>query len=334
MIPPQVAAELSRANRPMVVQNFIADRPSWLNIRAPSQEEIIPFLQKGETAAISLATELKADLILIDEMHGRRVAAERKIPLTGTIGVLEMAARADLLDIEEAFDRVKRTDFWISPKLLDERLRLFDESATVQPPLVHLEYAKPTVGRARPIAHVFIAFATLVAAMAIGAGSNAINGLVSREYFMAVMGWPAYSRIWLFSVEQGILEGFVCGLIFSVIFTSTIAMVSRGRCTLSTGLKYLLFIMLIDCSFWLIGGTLGVCLAKSSPGFFQQTFIGVPNQPSGMLRYAWVGGSIWGAEPGGLLALTIGLIVFKVKWKRALLTRAAESHVSQPYPYP
>lgn len=41
----------------------------------------------------------------------------------GTIGVLELAATWHLLDLREAFDRVKRTDFWISHKLLDERLQ-------------------------------------------------------------------------------------------------------------------------------------------------------------------------------------------------------------------
>ena len=31
-----------------------------------------------------------------------------------------------LIDLEDAFDRLKRTDFWISHKLLDERLALFE----------------------------------------------------------------------------------------------------------------------------------------------------------------------------------------------------------------
>jgi len=82
-------------------------------------------LHDGETAAINLARELNADLLLIDEVQGRREAAARNIPLTGTIGVLEMAAAANLLDLKEAFERVKRTDFWISPNLLDERLKGF-----------------------------------------------------------------------------------------------------------------------------------------------------------------------------------------------------------------
>jgi predicted nucleic acid-binding protein len=103
----------------------IADQPEWLHVQAPKVQEKIPLLQAGEAAAISLAMELNADLLLIDEMQGRKVAAERRLRLTDTIGVLELAACAKLLDLEEAFERVKRTDFWISPSLLDERLKMF-----------------------------------------------------------------------------------------------------------------------------------------------------------------------------------------------------------------
>jgi predicted nucleic acid-binding protein len=124
-IPPQVAAELSQGNRPKVVQDLIANKPAWLNVQSPSVNEQIPLLQEGEIAAINLAREMKADLLLIDEIEGRKAAAARKIPLTGTIGVLEMAAKANLLDLKEAFEKVKQTDFWISPKLLDERLKIY-----------------------------------------------------------------------------------------------------------------------------------------------------------------------------------------------------------------
>jgi predicted nucleic acid-binding protein len=86
--------------------------------------EPIAGLHAGESAAINLALELKADLLLIDEKDGRRAAAARHIPFTGTVGVLELAASRKLLDLEGAFARLKKTDFWIAPELLDERLKL------------------------------------------------------------------------------------------------------------------------------------------------------------------------------------------------------------------
>ena len=124
IVPPEVWAELHQSNRPHPVHDFIKGNPAWLLVRVPASIEPIPSLHGGELAAIALAQELKADLLLIDELRGRRAAADRRIPFTGTIGVLELAADQGLLDLSEAFARVKNTDFWISHELLDERLRL------------------------------------------------------------------------------------------------------------------------------------------------------------------------------------------------------------------
>jgi predicted nucleic acid-binding protein len=125
VIPPAVLSELHSANRPAAVRNFVAQPPSWLLERAPSKIEPITGLHAGELAAISLALELRADLLLIDDLSGRKAAADRKIPLAGTIGVLELAADQSLLDLRDAFDEIKKTDFWISHELLDQRLGLY-----------------------------------------------------------------------------------------------------------------------------------------------------------------------------------------------------------------
>ncbi len=124
IIPPEVSVELSQPKMPEAVRHLIAAPPDWLIERAPAVIEPIPSLHAGEVAALGLAKELKADLLLIDDVRGRRAAAERRIPFTGTIGVLERAADEGLLDLEEAFARLKETDFWISPRLLDKRLKL------------------------------------------------------------------------------------------------------------------------------------------------------------------------------------------------------------------
>ncbi len=97
-VPPEVSTELRHPNRPQVVREFIASRPAWLVERMPSAIEPIPSLHAGEVAALSLARELKADLLLSDDAQGRRAAADRHIPFTGTIGVLELAADRGLLE--------------------------------------------------------------------------------------------------------------------------------------------------------------------------------------------------------------------------------------------
>lgn len=125
IIPPEVAAELASPKRPRAVQAFIAMPSAWLEIRTPSVVERIPGLDVGECAAISLARELQADRVIIDEAVGRRAAVERNVPVIGTIGVLVAAAQRDLIDLEHAFNKVKQTDFWVSHKFLDEQLARF-----------------------------------------------------------------------------------------------------------------------------------------------------------------------------------------------------------------
>ncbi|MBI4579276.1 MAG: DUF3368 domain-containing protein [Planctomycetes bacterium] len=104
------------------MRDFIGRPPAWLEIREP--EHIVPLveLDPGERAAISLAHELDADFILMDEKAGRRVAAQRKLNVIGSIGVLERAADRGLLDLGEAFARIRTTTFHVSERLLDESL--------------------------------------------------------------------------------------------------------------------------------------------------------------------------------------------------------------------
>jgi predicted nucleic acid-binding protein len=126
-IPPEVASELASPRRPEVVRAFVAAPPPWLRIQSPQFVESIEGLHAGEAAAIALAQELLADRVIIDESLGRRAATERGLRVVGTIGVLEAAAERGFIDLGHAFEEVKKTDFWVSPTFLDERLARFLE---------------------------------------------------------------------------------------------------------------------------------------------------------------------------------------------------------------
>lgn len=125
IIPPEVANELASPKRPAAVQAFIATPPIWLEIRPPTVVEHIPGLDAGEVAAISLARELKADRVIMDEAMGRKAAADRNLQVIGTIGVLIAAAHREFIDLEQAFEKLKQTDFWVSHTFLDGRLAEF-----------------------------------------------------------------------------------------------------------------------------------------------------------------------------------------------------------------
>lgn len=127
VIPPAVAAELRREWRAPVVRDYYSANPPWLVVRVPARVESIAQLHPGEMEAISLTIELRADLLLVDERKAYKEAMARNLPAIGTVRVLELAAEANLLDLADAFERVKQTDFWISHSLLDERLRLHRE---------------------------------------------------------------------------------------------------------------------------------------------------------------------------------------------------------------
>jgi len=94
-----------------------------LTIQAPSS--IDPTLQidnVGEAEAISLALELKANLLLADDRKARRIARERGLATSGAVGVLELASTRNLLNLQDAFDRIKQTDFRVAERILQDAL--------------------------------------------------------------------------------------------------------------------------------------------------------------------------------------------------------------------
>jgi predicted nucleic acid-binding protein len=80
-------------------------------------------LDEGETAAIALATSLRADLLLMDDRKGVIVARGMGLRVTGTLGVLDIAAQRGLVNFAEAIDRLRRTSFRIPDALLDSLLK-------------------------------------------------------------------------------------------------------------------------------------------------------------------------------------------------------------------
>jgi hypothetical protein len=191
-------------------------------------------------------------------------------------------------------------------------------SAEPQMPM-RLGYAGPPLRRPyRPAALVGIAITAVVAGMFVGATTNAVNGAVSPTYFEIVMGWDS-SGVWLASVQQGILEGFVIGIFLSFILTLAIGLITRASCTYGHALRWLAGVVVAVFRLWMIGGIVAVVWAAVSPGSYRNTFIREPLNFWQTVRFAWVGGTIWGAYLGGLLAVGVGLVLFHVRWRRELM---------------
>lgn len=75
-------------------------------------------LGAGETAAITLAFKLEADLIILDDLQARLVAQSLGLNLTGTLGVLAAAYATGLLDsLETVLTELQDAGFRIAPAL-------------------------------------------------------------------------------------------------------------------------------------------------------------------------------------------------------------------------
>lgn len=119
--PSAVIEELTRSSTPATVRAVIESCPSWLEVQAPmphSLSEVSGDLDIGERAALALALELRADLVLVDDAAGRRCAKLLGLELTGTLGVLILAAERELLDLKVILPRLQRSGFYVSEKVL------------------------------------------------------------------------------------------------------------------------------------------------------------------------------------------------------------------------
>ena len=105
LIPTAVQSELLHARAPDVVRQWISQLPAWCAIREPARIEPIP-LGLGEVEVISLAIEMNADLLLMDDRHALREAEARGLNVAGTLDVLQAAAQRDLLDLPVAIAKL------------------------------------------------------------------------------------------------------------------------------------------------------------------------------------------------------------------------------------
>ena len=77
-----------------------------------------------------------------------------------------------------------------------------------------------------------------------------------------------------------------------------------------------MFIIVSVFCCWLLGGIIAILLSVLCPEFYRQQIYGVPDGLIPMIKYAWVGGSIWGAMFGGLLSAIVSSFIFHAKWKK------------------
>jgi predicted nucleic acid-binding protein len=119
-----VSAELDAHRDPMAVaavQSALAEQ--WIRIAQPKDSRLLRILlidlHRGEAEAIALASELSADIVLIDEREGREMAAQAGLFVTGVLGVLLCAKQNGTIDkIKPEIQLLRnRARFFIDPAL-------------------------------------------------------------------------------------------------------------------------------------------------------------------------------------------------------------------------
>jgi predicted nucleic acid-binding protein len=125
-VPIEVRDELICEATPPPVRSWMQQPPHWLEVLAApattAEDSSLHALDAGERAAIVLAESLRADLLLMDDRAGATLAQRRGFAVTGTLGVLDLASRAGLLQLRDAFVRLQKTNFRYPPSLMETLL--------------------------------------------------------------------------------------------------------------------------------------------------------------------------------------------------------------------
>lgn len=123
LIPKAVRKEVfGRRKLPAFVKCVEISEPIALKVLESS-------LEAGEGEAICLYEEMNADLLIIDDLEGRRVAERLGMNITGTLGILLLAKREKFINkVKPLLDEIVGHGFRIADELYQEILIEADEA--------------------------------------------------------------------------------------------------------------------------------------------------------------------------------------------------------------
>lgn len=127
-IPAAVYSELNAHPDTMALAEILdAVRDGWIKRIDPSPSHLLsvllPRLHPGEAEAISLAAELPADIVLIDEQEGRQYAAQAGLSVTGVLGILLRAKESgDIPLIRPEMQALRAKAHFFIARALEERV--------------------------------------------------------------------------------------------------------------------------------------------------------------------------------------------------------------------
>jgi predicted nucleic acid-binding protein len=117
LIPPAVVKEITPGvpTQPWMVERACTQPIAPMILRAS--------LGTGESEAISLALEIRAERLILDEKGARRLAEAVGLNVMGTLGILLAAKRKGLIpSVRPQVEALLGKHFWISPRLVERAL--------------------------------------------------------------------------------------------------------------------------------------------------------------------------------------------------------------------
>lgn len=106
VVPPAVVTEVIPA---------LGVVPGWMIEIQPSRiHDAAQRLDAGKCEALSLAIELSASKLLIDDLQGRRLAEQLHVPIVGSVGILQAAKeQGHIENVRPHLDAMRRASLYL-----------------------------------------------------------------------------------------------------------------------------------------------------------------------------------------------------------------------------
>jgi hypothetical protein len=117
---------------PPAVQSEVGISEDWVIVRSPKNLALVAMLNsqidRGESEAVALATELDDCVVILDDLSARRAAQRLNLKVIGTVRVLIKAKQNGVIaSVKPLLLSLTAADFRISEALIQKALQIAGE---------------------------------------------------------------------------------------------------------------------------------------------------------------------------------------------------------------
>ncbi len=110
-----------------VAEEYGEPLPEWIRVYDVKNKQLVQVLletiHRGEAETIALAIEANADTAVLDDKKARNIARKLGLKIIGTIGILILAKKQNLINnIEAEINKLIETSFYLSQDVIKRAL--------------------------------------------------------------------------------------------------------------------------------------------------------------------------------------------------------------------